>query len=57
MSLKFRRHCSLLVALVLVTLLLIGGLGEQRIVAYSVPGRLQPELIAHAYSSAVAMLD
>jgi hypothetical protein len=39
MRLRFKRHCSLLVALVLVALALILGLGEQRIVAYTVQSK------------------
>jgi hypothetical protein len=38
MSLKFKRHYKLVMMLVLVSVTLILGLGDQRIVAYTVPG-------------------
>jgi spore coat protein CotH len=39
MRLKFQRHYKLLVLLAVVSLVLTLGLGEQRIIAYTVPGR------------------
>lgn len=60
MNLTLRRHYPLLVALLLVTLLLIVGLDDQRIVAYTAPGKLQPEAVTAAqanYSSDVALFD
>lgn len=38
MSLKFKRHYHLIVWLMLITLALILGVGNQRIVAYSLQG-------------------
>lgn len=38
MSLKFRRHFKLVVLLSLIAAVLIVGLGDQRIVAYTVQG-------------------
>lgn len=57
MSLKFKRHHPILAALVLLALLLTLGLGEQRIVAYTLPGTLEPAAIASAYNSGAALLD
>jgi hypothetical protein len=37
MSLRFKRHYRLLVMLVLASTLLIAGVGDERIIAYSVP--------------------
>jgi hypothetical protein len=37
MSLRFKRHYKLLVLLALVAAVLILGLGDQRIIAYTVP--------------------
>lgn len=41
MSLRFKRHYKLLVALALVSAVLILGLGDQRILAYTAPGNEQ----------------
>jgi hypothetical protein len=41
MSLQFKRHYKLVVALVLVSAVLILGLGDQPIVAYAAPGNEQ----------------
>ena len=38
MSLKFRRHFKLVVLLALVAVVLILGMGDQRIVAYTIQG-------------------
>jgi len=60
MSLTFKRHYPLLVILLVVTLLLTAGLGNQRIIAYSVPGTLQAEALAVTgvtYSGDVALFD
>ncbi|MDX9955120.1 MAG: CotH kinase family protein [Anaerolineae bacterium] len=48
MSLTFKRHYPLLLILLMVTLLLTAGLGNQRIIAYTVPGTLQAEALAVA---------
>lgn len=60
MSLTFKRHYPLLLILLMVTLLLTAGLGNQRIIAYTVPGTLQAEALTVAgatYSGDVALFD
>ncbi|OQA23635.1 MAG: Inner spore coat protein H [Chloroflexi bacterium ADurb.Bin360] len=60
MSLTFKRHYPLLVILLVATLLLTAGLGNQRIIAYSVPGTLQaetPAVTGTTYSGDVALFD
>ncbi|MBI5029549.1 MAG: hypothetical protein HZB51_03415 [Chloroflexi bacterium] len=41
MSLKFKRHCPLLVLLMLVMVALVLSMGDQRIVAYDVQDNAQ----------------
>lgn len=50
MSLRFKRHYKLLVLLALLACGLILGLGDQRIVAYTVPGS-EPLLTVVAHSN------
>ncbi len=57
MSLKFKRHYPILAALILLTLLLTFGLGEQRIVAYTAQGTLDPAAISYSYTNAAALFD
>ncbi|MDX9955989.1 MAG: hypothetical protein RBT75_17955, partial [Anaerolineae bacterium] len=60
MKLAFRRHYALLAGLLGVVLVLTLGLGNQRIIAYTVPGTLQSEALAvagHDYNSECALFD
>ncbi len=56
MSLRFKRHYKLLLLLVLASALFIAGAGDERIVAYSVPGGEQAVEQALAASTAVTVL-
>ncbi|MFZ5916037.1 MAG: hypothetical protein ACOYZ7_03815 [Chloroflexota bacterium] len=57
MNLKFKRHYKLILLLALVSTVLIMGLGDQHIVAYSVPdGGQAAEQITSA-GSTVALSD
>lgn len=57
MSLKFKRHYKLLVLLALFTVVLALGLGDQRIVAYTVQNGGQAVGQSTGYSRNVALLD
>lgn len=60
MNLAFRRHYALLAGLLGVVLVLTLGLGNQRIIAYTVPGALQSEALAvaaHNYNSECDLFD
>jgi spore coat protein CotH len=57
MSLKFKRHYKLLVLLVLVSAVLILGVGNQGIIAYTVQDNEQLVEQGITYSSDVALFD
>jgi hypothetical protein len=57
MSLRFKRHYRLLVLLVLASTLLVAGMGDRPIVAYSLPGSEQMAVDVDGNETGVAALQ
>ena len=57
MSLMLKRHYMLLILLVLIPGLLTLGMGDQRIIAYTVPGNLSVVEASADYTNSVALFD
>lgn len=57
MSLRFRRHYKLIVLLVMLSLVLTVGLGDQPIIAYTVPADGQVADQPADYGGYVALFD